>query len=152
MHQASFAAEMEAQKIQWSFDPTIRLNAYFNFTKLGCRIDRQLPNFSKEGELDIADRLLVSLELDSLFNSTLIRAISENKKPRPTIVQPEKHIVVSTPQNIERLRIENPTEAVSAQMKFNKELDSILRNGNQFIGFSRNGEYVFDMYNADSRI
>ena len=44
-HQRAWAAERGVASIEWTFDPLVRRNAYFNLTKLGARIVGYEPHF-----------------------------------------------------------------------------------------------------------
>ena len=44
-HQRSWALERDIDTIEWTFDPLVRRNAYFNLTKLGARLVGYVDNF-----------------------------------------------------------------------------------------------------------
>ena len=45
LHQRTWAAERGVAAIEWTFDPLVRRNAYFNLAKLGARIVGYEPHF-----------------------------------------------------------------------------------------------------------
>jgi predicted GNAT superfamily acetyltransferase len=69
-HQRGWCLERGITTIEWTTDPLVRRNAYFNLTKLGARASRYLVNFYgamtdgiNAGEE--SDRLLITWLLDS---------------------------------------------------------------------------------------
>jgi predicted GNAT superfamily acetyltransferase len=44
-HQRAWAADRDVDTIEWTFDPLVRRNAYFNLAKLGARIVGYEPHF-----------------------------------------------------------------------------------------------------------
>ena len=69
-HQRRWCLERGVKTIEWTTDPLVRRNAYFNLTKLGARASDYLVNFYgamtdglNAGEE--SDRLLISWELES---------------------------------------------------------------------------------------
>src|SRR5229473_6393446 len=69
-HQRLWCLERGVKVMEWTFDPLVRRNAYFNFNKLGAEAREYLVNFYGEMTDGInageeSDRLLVSWRLDS---------------------------------------------------------------------------------------
>src|SRR5260370_21760956 len=69
-HQRRWCLERGVNLIDWTFDPLVRRNAYFNFNKLGAEAREYLVNVYCEMTDGInageeSDRLLVSWRLDS---------------------------------------------------------------------------------------
>jgi predicted GNAT superfamily acetyltransferase len=69
-HQRLWCLERGVKVMEWTFDPLVRRNAYFNFNKLGAEAREYLVNFYGEMSDGInageeSDRLLVSWRLDS---------------------------------------------------------------------------------------
>jgi predicted GNAT superfamily acetyltransferase len=69
-HQRSWCLERGILTIEWTTDPLVRRNAYFNLTKLGAQASRYLVNFY--GAMtdginagDESDRLVITWRLDS---------------------------------------------------------------------------------------
>jgi predicted GNAT superfamily acetyltransferase len=68
MHERGWARARGLSRVEWTFDPLVRRNAYFNLCKLGTRVLRYFPDFY--GELgdglnsgDDTDRLLVEWDI-----------------------------------------------------------------------------------------
>jgi predicted GNAT superfamily acetyltransferase len=103
------------QVIEWTFDPLVTKNAYFNFIKLGAVARRHLPNAygittsPLHGSLP-TDRLVAEWHL----GSKRVRDILAGKKSAPRV--PAKAAVrISIPSNIEELRANHPAGARELQ-------------------------------------
>jgi predicted GNAT superfamily acetyltransferase len=84
--QRRWCLERRVKAVEWTTDPLVRRNAYFNLTKLGAQASEYLVNFYgamtdglNAGEE--SDRLLISWELDS----TRAKAAAEGRVPEPEI-------------------------------------------------------------------
>ena len=69
LHQRAWALQHQISRIEWTFDPLVARNAYFNVVKLGGRPSEYLPNFyggMRDGinGIDDTDRLLVRWDLN----------------------------------------------------------------------------------------
>jgi len=69
-HQRRWCLERSVGAVEWTFDPLVRRNAYFNLTKLGAEADRYLVDFygtMNDGinAGDESDRILIRWELRS---------------------------------------------------------------------------------------
>jgi len=69
-HQRTWCLERGVKAIEWTFDPLVRRNAYFNLNKLGAEARSYLVNFYGEMADGInageeSDRILIEWRLDS---------------------------------------------------------------------------------------
>ena len=90
-HQRRWCLERELKVIEWTTDPLVRRNAYFNLTKLGAEAHRYLVNVYGEMTDEInageeSDRLLISWRLDS----PSAEAAAAGRGPEPPLEQLRK--------------------------------------------------------------
>ena len=90
-HQRRWCLEREVKVIEWTTDPLVRRNAYFNLTKLGAEAHRYLVNVYGEMTDGInageeSDRLLITWRLDSPF----AEAAAAGRGPEPRLEQLRK--------------------------------------------------------------
>jgi predicted GNAT superfamily acetyltransferase len=69
-HQRRWCLDRGVMAVEWTFDPLVRRNAYFNLTKLGADVSQYLVNRYGEmddgiNEGDESDRFLATWQLDS---------------------------------------------------------------------------------------
>jgi predicted GNAT superfamily acetyltransferase len=102
------------QLIEWTFDPLVTKNAYFNFVRLGAIAKRYLPNAygittsPLHGSLP-TDRLVAEWHL----RSKRVLDLLAGKKSVPRI--PAEAARISIPSNIEELRANHPAGARELQ-------------------------------------
>jgi predicted GNAT superfamily acetyltransferase len=102
------------QLIEWTFDPLVTKNAYFNFMKLGAVAKRYLPNAygittsPLHGSLP-TDRLVAEWHL----GSKRVLDLLAGKAPAPRV--PAKAARICIPSNIEELRANHPAGARELQ-------------------------------------
>jgi predicted GNAT superfamily acetyltransferase len=166
-HQRAWCLEREIKVIEWTTDPLVRRNAYFNLTKLGARAPRYLVNFYgvmadgiNAGEE--SDRLLISWNLDS----PQAVAAAEGRAPETSVsdliaagagalltVGPAGEPVMApavsagvllcqVPEDIVEVRRSNPALARAWRLALRKSLGDALASGWQITGASRSGWYV----------
>jgi predicted GNAT superfamily acetyltransferase len=114
--------------IEWTFDPLITKNAYFNFMKLGALARRYLPNAYGITTSPLhasipTDRLVAEWHLKS---TRVLRAIA-GKEARP--VFSKKAIRITIPSNIDDLKSNQPAEAVQVQAGIRAEFSKWLGRG-----------------------
>lgn len=104
--------------VEWTFDPLVTKNAYFNFTSLGAVAKRYLPNAygittsPLHGSLP-TDRLVAEWHLRSR------RALNALKARKPAAQFSKKAARITIPSNIDDLRSTDPARA--------RELQTIVR-------------------------
>lgn len=143
LHQRAWAIARGIPVIEWTFDPLVARNAYFNIRKLAAMPVEYLPNFygimgdGINGE-DETDRLLIRWQLlDDDVTAAAAVGRAETVDPRtPGCV----HIAV--PADIESLRRESPAEAREWRTRVRAELGSALAGSGRIIGFDRTAGYI----------
>jgi predicted GNAT superfamily acetyltransferase len=100
--------------IEWTFDPLVTKNAYFNFMRLGAIARRYLPNAygittsPLHGSLP-TDRLVAEWHLKS---SRVLRTLAGKKQ---AALPSKKAVRISIPANLEELRSSHPSRALELQ-------------------------------------
>ena len=137
MHQYSWARDEGYKSIRWTFDPLVRRNAKLNLVKLGVDIVDYYPNFygSMPDMLnagDESDRLMVRWDLEE-----------EVPLARPVVTKyPDDCIRIAIPEDIVKLRGEDPAKAREWRMNVRQVFMNALKNKRELIGFSENNEYI----------
>jgi len=132
LHQRAWAAERGVELITWTFDPLVRRNAWFNIGRLGALpvdylVDFYGPMSDAINAGDASDRLLMAWEASP-----------------PALVRPaidDDHRLIPTPEDIEVLRVTDPTAARTWRLRLREELLEPVAQG-QVVGFTREGDYV----------
>lgn len=113
--------------VEWTFDPLMTKNAYFNFARLGAIARRYLPNVygittsPLHGSLP-TDRLVAEWHL----GSDRVRKVLTGKPVKPAS---KKAARVRIPANIEELRTSNPLKAREIQSEIRAEFMKWLGKG-----------------------
>ncbi len=114
--------------IEWTFDPLVTKNAYFNFMRLGAIARRYLPNAygittsPLHGSLP-TDRLVAEWHLKS---KRVLRVLAgKQSKPQPT----KKAARIAIPSNLEELRSADPARARELQSQVRAEFTKWLGKG-----------------------
>jgi predicted GNAT superfamily acetyltransferase len=133
-HQRAWALRRGVTSIEWTFDPLVARNAYFNLQKLGARAVDYLVDFY--GPLtdginrgDPSDRLLIRWDL-------------RRTGAVPPVQVGPGDIAVQAPQAIESLRETDPAAAERWRHRVRDELTGALREGRHIAGITRDGRYV----------
>lgn len=133
LHQRAWAVERGIDIIEWTFDPLVARNAYFNICKLGAMPNEYLINFygilvdSLNGD-DESDRLLVRWKLG----------------PQPTTLPIDQSTLsaVAVPEDIEYLRRHDPTRAHAWRRTVRDNLGELMRTGGRVVGFDGERGYL----------
>ena len=132
LHQREWAASHGIQVVTWTFDPLVRRNAWFNISRLGARPVEYLINFYGR----MPDAINAGDESDRLLMAWDVSA------PLPTeALEVSHHRVITTPDDIERLRSTDPAAARHWRMRLREELRGPVEQG-QVVGFTREGGYI----------
>lgn len=172
-HQRRWCLEREVKVIEWTTDPLVRRNAYFNLTKLGAEAHRYLVNVYGEMTDGInageeSDRLLISWRLDS--QSAEAAAAGRGPEPRldqlrqggaqeVLVVGPAGEPVATTssslsssrvllcqvPDDIVSLRRTEPSLARDWRVALRKAFTEAIDAGYQVSGATRSGWYVLEI-------
>ena len=142
LHQRAWALRRGVQVIEWTFDPLVARNAYFNLVKLAAEPAEYLTNFYGpmldliNGE-DDTDRLLVRWDLTS---PGVVAATSRTPRPRP-----EPHlgsVRVGVPEDIESLRVSDPDKAREWRLRVREQLAPLIAAGGRIVDFDPVAGYL----------
>jgi predicted GNAT superfamily acetyltransferase len=114
--------------VEWTFDPLVAKNAYFNFMRLGAIARRYLPNVygittsPLHGSLP-TDRLVAEWHL----RSDRVRRVLAGKQASAAISK--KAVRITIPANLEEVRSSDPTQALQLQSEVRAEFLKWLGRG-----------------------
>lgn len=142
-HQRNWCLERGVPVIEWTFDPLVRRNAYFNLTKLGADAARYLVDFygtMNDGlnAGDESDRILVRWELDS--DKARAAATGHPIEPRPS---PDA-VLVKVPDDIVAIRRHDAELGHRWRLRVRESLGDAMARGHRVAGFTRDFEYVLE--------
>ena len=153
-HQRDWALARGRTAISWTFDPLIARNAYFNLHKLGAVVTEYLPDFygpmnDAINAGDATDRLFVVWRLndpvapvpDETGAAVLLDA--HGNAPAPGVRRGSR-VVVATPQDIERMRAEDPALAIRWRTAVRDAMIGTLGAGYRVAGITKDGRYVLE--------
>jgi predicted GNAT superfamily acetyltransferase len=164
-HQRRWCLERGVTVMEWTTDPLVRRNAYFNLTKLGADAPRYLVDFY--GEMrdginagDESDRLLIRWRLDSpkaeaaasgkilepdvdrLRGETILVA---GDRGEPVLTPSSSRVLLcGTPADIVAIRRADPGLAREWRASMRKALGGALDDGYVITGTTRAGWYVLE--------
>jgi predicted GNAT superfamily acetyltransferase len=167
-HQRRWCLERKVQAMEWTTDPLVRRNAYFNLTKLGARASGYLVNVYGEMADGInageeSDRLLISWHLDSA--SAAVAAARNGPEPELDELRrggaadalavgsggepvasssPARVLLCQVPDDIVELRRSVPSLARAWRLALRKTLTEALAAGYEVTGATRSGWYVLE--------
>jgi len=174
LHQRAWALSHVTSAIEWTFDPLVARNAYFNLVKLAGQPTEYLTNFyggmhdGINGD-DDTDRLLVHWELTApavtaacsghwqLTDAESLRrrgavvglARDEDGGPRPGRIGRSAVTLLAVPPDIETLRLRDPGRARQWRLAIRETLAGLLAEGGRIRGFDRAGWYVVEPAGSD---
>jgi predicted GNAT superfamily acetyltransferase len=133
--------------IEWTFDPLELKNAHFNIESLGCIIRRYVRN-----QYGISSsRLQAGLPTDRctaewwIATDWVESAIERRERPRPPVVAR-----IAIPQDIARLKKEDPPAARAIQAEASARFLENFERGLAVVGFEisdQAGTYLFGQWN-----
>lgn len=167
LHQRAWSLLRGVTAIEWTFDPLVARNAYFNCVKLGARPREYLPNFYGgmrdliNGD-DDTDRLLMRWDLRAphvLAASSGERVIADVAAERaagagdalavapdgdePVIGSLDGAVsLVFVPPDIEAMRVADAALAKRWRLAVRTVLGGLLASGAEVTGFDRRGCYI----------
>jgi predicted GNAT superfamily acetyltransferase len=167
-HQRRWCLARDVKVMEWTTDPLIRRNAYFNLTKLGAEAPRYLVDFY--GEMrdgfnagDESDRLLIRWRLDSHqaeaaaageldgldvdklrgWGSHAILSVGADGEP-VFDASPARVLLCQVPEDIVAVRRSSPGLAHQWRVAMRRALGGSLGDGYQISGATRSGWYVLE--------
>lgn len=159
LHQRAWAVRRGISVIEWTFDPLVARNAWFNLVKLGAIAVEYLPNFyggmrdGINGD-DETDRLLVHWRLGAPAADTAFDVRAE--QARGAVVALDRsagttpvpgtpggpRLLVAVPNDIEKLRASDPARAKEWRAAVREALVAPLAHGARITGFDKSGWYL----------
>jgi predicted GNAT superfamily acetyltransferase len=159
-HQRRWCLERGVKVIEWTTDPLIRRNAYFNLTKLGARASRYLVNVYgamtdgiNAGEE--SDRWLITWQLESSRGvepelealrhegAAAVLSVGDAGEPVETSIS-SRVLLCQVPDDIVALRRSDPSLAREWRMALRRALTGSIAAGYAVKGATRSGWYVLE--------
>ena len=169
-HQRRWCLARGIKLMEWTTDPLVRRNVYFNLTKLGAEAPEYLINFYGEMRDGInageeSDRLLIRWRLDSLraeaagagelpepdveklreWGTETILAVGPQGEPVPKMSE-ARVLICQVPEDIVVLRGTNPQLAHEWRLALRRALGASLNNDYVITGATRSGWYVLEKH------
>jgi predicted GNAT superfamily acetyltransferase len=167
-HQRRWCLERGVKIAEWTTDPLVRRNAYFNLAKLGADAPQYLVDFYGEMRDGIntgeeSDRLLIRWHLDGRkaeaaaagpppelnvnklrgWGSTAIVSIGPSGEPVEEASE-ARVLICQVPEDIVALRHSNPALARKWRLAMRRALGGSIERGYQVAGAARSGWYVLE--------
>jgi predicted GNAT superfamily acetyltransferase len=167
-HQRRWCLSRDVKVMEWTTDPLVRRNAYFNLTKLGAEAPQYLVNFYGEMQDGInagdeSDRLLIrwrldshraeaaaagqveELDVDRLRNWGRNAILSVGSEGEPVFDESAARVLIcQVPEDIVALRRVNPGLAREWRLAVRRALGGSLAGGYEISGATRAGWYVLE--------
>jgi predicted GNAT superfamily acetyltransferase len=152
-HQRTWALERGITVIEWTFDPLVRRNAYFNLAKLGAVVVgfepdfygsmRDALNLGEETDRAVARWELVKLpaaEVDTRGAAVILHADDDGRPVADAGSTPVLRAWI--PEDNLALRERDPALARGWRLALRETVGSALRRGYVATGMSRDGWYT----------
>lgn len=168
LHQRAWALRHRLRRVEWTFDPLIRHNSYFNLVKLGAVIVAYRPNFY--GDMadvinagDESDRVVVSWDLASLRVRTacaqglgepdldrlqesgakVVLDYEDERQPVQSVVDAPV-LLCHIPEDVVALRRRDPAAARRWRYALRTTFGEAIQQGHQATAITRSGWYVLE--------
>ncbi|HSS92544.1 MAG TPA: GNAT family N-acetyltransferase [Candidatus Dormibacteraeota bacterium] len=167
-HQRTWCLDRDVKVIEWTFDPLVRRNAYFNLNKLGADAGAYLVNVYGEMADGInageeSDRILIAWRLDSpkavaaaagrptepsaddlqAQSAGALLSIGEGGEPVPGS-STARVVMCEVPDDIVAMRRSNPQLARAWRTAMRNALTSAFNAGYRITGVTRTGWYILE--------
>lgn len=163
LHQRLWCLERGITAMEWTFDPLIRRNAYFNLSRLGAQLIEYLPHFYGEMTDGInagqgSDRALVRWDLtDTAVTSTdttarqdlpVLLEVGIQQEPELTgdideaLAGKYEHVGLCIPADIEQLRTVRPDLSAQWRTALRQRMHPLLQAGWTISGIGHEGTYA----------
>jgi len=162
-HQRRWCLERGVKVMEWTTDPLVRRNAYFNLIKLGANARRYLVNVYGEMTDGInvgeeSDRLLITWQLeagpglepdlDKLRRDGAVDVLSVGDAGEPvaagSTISLARVLLCQVPEDIVALRRANPSLAREWRMALRRAFTAAIGAGYEVSGATRSGWYVLE--------
>lgn len=167
-HQRRWCVERGVMVMEWTTDPLVKRNVYFNLTKLGAEAPDYFVNFYGEMRDGInageeSDRLLIRWRLDSeraqsaaagrpqepdvekLLEWGSDAVLQVGPSGEPAITESSARVVLcQVPEDIVELRRSNPALARAWRAALRRALGGAIDRGYTITGATRSGWYVLE--------
>jgi predicted GNAT superfamily acetyltransferase len=172
LHQRWWALNHGLERVEWTFDPLVRRNSYFNLVKLGAQIVDYHVNFYGDmadgiNSGDESDRVVVSWDLASQRVSDAAAGglpepdfeqwrdagarvaldYDENHRPLPS----DSHaplLLCHIPEDVVELRKRDPEVALDWRRALRGTFGHALQNGHKAKVITRSGWYLLEQEGA----
>ncbi|MDH2412911.1 GNAT family N-acetyltransferase [Nocardioides sp. CER19] len=150
LHQRAWCLDRGIELMEWTYDPLVARNAYFNLAKLGARVAEYLPDFYGSMDDDInrddeTDRIMVHW---SLASAEVVAACA-GAPVRPVVPTGAAASWVHVPRDIESLRLTDPEQARGWRTKVRDQLHPALAAGGRVAGFDKEQGYLVLPHEGD---
>jgi predicted GNAT superfamily acetyltransferase len=150
LHQRAWCLDRGIELMEWTYDPLVARNAYFNLAKLGAQVAEYLPDFygpmtdgiNRDHE---SDRILVHWALAS----PEVAAACAGTPARPALPPGAAASWVHVPHDIETLRVSDPEQARGWRTKVRDQLLTALSAGGRVAGFDKEQGYLVLPHEGD---
>jgi predicted GNAT superfamily acetyltransferase len=165
-HQRRWCMARGLRVIEWTTDPLVRRNGYFNLTKLGADAPAYLINVYGEMRDGInageeSDRLLIRWHLDSeraaraatgnavepelaSLRGEVVLAVDASGGPRASQRRDARVLLCQVPEDIVAVRRVDPAMARAWRVALREAMAGALAAGYELSGATRDGWYVLD--------
>lgn len=166
-HQRRWCLDRNVKVMEWTMDPLVRRNAYFNLTKLGARAAEYLVNVygSMRDEINAgeeSDRLLIRWELDSpaaeaaaaggasepdleSLGADVVLEVGKDGRPVGSDhARRTRVLLCQVPADIVAIRRADKDQARGWRLALRAALTDALRAGYAVTGATRSGWYVLE--------
>lgn len=157
-HQKQWALARDIKVIEWTFDPLVRRNAYFNLVKLGASVVGFEPNFY--GDMDdaintgdLTDRAVVHWNLDRALvppddlDGAVILHADDNGQPVVN-TRGRGALRAWVPEDIVALRRRDPATALAWRVALRDSLGAAVADGYAATSITRDGWYTLERVGA----
>ena len=153
-HQRDWALARGIDVIEWTFDPLVRRNAYFNLAKLGARVvgsEAQFYGVMRDAVNagDETDRAVVRWSLDETRSSstggTGVVVLRSGEDGRPVVAKADADVLKAwVPEDVVELRRRHPERALAWRGALRDTLGAAVADGYAATAISRDGWYTLE--------
>jgi predicted GNAT superfamily acetyltransferase len=153
-HQREWALERGITVIEWTFDPLVRRNAYFNLAKLGARIVGYQAHFygpmrDAVNAGDETDRAVVSWRLDrpepAPASGAGIVVLRADESGLPVVDKSDGDVLEAwVPEDVVAMRRDDPETALAWRGALRDTLGAAVGDGYVATGMTRDGWYTLE--------